>query len=98
MLVSGRGVLMSLLAVFVRGLRVFLRLLVLAEVVMMGGLMVMMRGGVVMSGGLMMMLARRMLRLCHGVVPPNRQLKTILVSSGFQSAVPSPLSAQTDCP
>ncbi len=72
MFVSGRGVLVSVLAVFVSRFGVLLRLLVLTEVMMMGGLMMMMGGGVVMSGGLMMMLAGRMFRLCHGAVPPNR--------------------------
>ena len=42
--------------------RVLLRVVVLAEIVMMGRLMVMMRGGVVVSGRLMVMLTRRMLR------------------------------------
>ena len=42
--------------------RVLLRVVVLAEFVMVGRLMVMMRGGVVVSGRLVMMLTRRMLR------------------------------------
>ncbi|WP_422311277.1 hypothetical protein [Roseiarcus sp.] len=53
-----------------------LGLFVLAEIVMMGGLIMMMGRGVVMSGGLMMMLAGRMLRgFCHGVFPPNRSIR-----------------------
>jgi hypothetical protein len=58
---------------FVSRFGVLLRVFVLAEVMVMGGLMMMMRGSVVMSGGLMMMLTGRMLRrLCHGAIPPNR--------------------------
>jgi hypothetical protein len=73
MFASGRGVLVSLLAMFVSRFGVLLRLFVLAKIMMMGGLMMMMRGRVVTSGGLMMMLTGRMLRgLCHGAVPPNR--------------------------
>jgi hypothetical protein len=72
MFASGRGVLVSLLAMFVSRFRVPLRLFVLAEVMMMGGLMMMMRGSVMISGGLMMMLAGRMLRgLCHGAFLPT---------------------------
>ena len=72
MFVGGRGVLVSLLAMFVSRFRVPLRLFVLAEVMMMGGLMMMMRGSVMISGGLMMMLAGRMLRgLCHGASLPT---------------------------
>ena len=59
---GGRGVLVGMLTMFVRRHGVLLRFLVLAEIVMMRGLVMMMRGGVVMGGGLMMMLARRMLR------------------------------------
>jgi hypothetical protein len=62
MFVGGRGVLVSLLTVLVSRFGVLLRLFVLAEIVMMGGLMMMMGRGVVMCGGLMMMLAGRMLR------------------------------------
>jgi hypothetical protein len=52
--------------VLVSGRRVFLRLFILADVVMVGGLMMMMRGGMVVSGGVMMMFARWMLlRLSH---------------------------------
>jgi len=46
---------------------VSLALFVFAKIVVMGGLMVMMSGRVMMGGGSMMMLARRMLRLSHGV-------------------------------
>jgi hypothetical protein len=75
MFVGRRGVLVSLLAVLVSRFGVLLRLFVLAEVVMMGGLMMMMGRGVVMCGGLMMMLAGCMLRgLCHGASPPNRSI------------------------
>ena len=68
MFVGGRGVLVSLLAMFVSRFGVLLpRLCVLAEVMVMGAPMMVMRGSVVMSGGLMMMLTGRMLRgLCHG--------------------------------
>jgi hypothetical protein len=67
MFASGRGVLVSLLAMFVSRFGMPLRVFVLAEVMMMGGLMMMMGGSVVISRGLMMMLTGRMLRgLCHG--------------------------------
>ena len=76
MFASGRGVLVSLLAMFVSRVSVLLRLFVLAEIMVMGGLMMMMRGGVVISGSLMMMLGSRMLwGLCHGAIPPNRSWK-----------------------
>ncbi len=72
MLVSSRSVFVSLLAMFVSGCGVLLRLFVLAEVMMMGGLMVMMGRSVVMSGGLMMMLTCRRLRgLSHGIFLPT---------------------------
>jgi hypothetical protein len=35
----------------------------------------MMRRRMVMSGSLMMMLTGRMLRFCHGAIPPNRSWK-----------------------
>ena len=57
--------LVSLLAMFVSRFGVLLRLFVLAEVMMMGGLMMMMGGSVVMTGRLMVILTGRMLRgLC----------------------------------
>jgi hypothetical protein len=72
MFASGRGVLVSLLAMFVSRVGMLFRVFVLAEVVMMGGLMMMMRGSVMISGGLMMMLTGRMLRgLCHGAFLPT---------------------------
>jgi hypothetical protein len=55
MFASGRGVLVSLLAMFVSRVSVLLRLFVLAEIMVMGGLMMMMRGGVVIRSSLMMM-------------------------------------------
>jgi hypothetical protein len=76
MFASGRGVLVSLLAMFMSRFGVIFRVFVLAKVMMMRGLMMMMRGGVVMRGGLMMMLTGWMLRgLCHGATPPNRSWK-----------------------
>jgi hypothetical protein len=67
MFASGRGVLVSLLAMFMSRFGVIFRVFVLAKVMMMRGLMMMMRGGVVISGGLMMMLTGWMPRgLCHG--------------------------------
>jgi hypothetical protein len=75
MFASGRGVLVSLLAMFVSRFSVILRLFVLAKIMMKGSLM-MMRGRMVMSGSLMMMLTGRMLRFCHGAIPPNRSWKT----------------------
>jgi hypothetical protein len=52
----------SELAMFVSRGCVFLRLFVLAKIVVMGRLMMMMRGGVMVSGRQVMMLTRRMLR------------------------------------
>jgi hypothetical protein len=75
MFASGRGVLVSLLAMFVSRFSVILRLFVLAKIMMKGSLM-MMRGRMVMSGSLMMMLTGRMLRFCHGAIPPDRSWKT----------------------
>ena len=72
MFASGRGVLVSLLAMFVSRFSVIFRLFVLAKIMMKGSLMMMMRGRMVMSGSLMMMLTGRMLRFCHGAIPPNR--------------------------
>jgi hypothetical protein len=51
MSVGGRGVLVSELTMFTRRSCVLLGFFVLANRVMMLGLMVMMRGGVVVSGG-----------------------------------------------
>jgi hypothetical protein len=66
MTVGSRGVFVGKLAMVESRSCVLLRLLVLAEFVMMGRLVVMMRGSVVVSGRLMVMLTRRMLRcLCH---------------------------------
>jgi hypothetical protein len=62
MFVGGRAVLVSLLAVLVSHFGVFLRLFVLAKIVVMGRLMMMMCGGVMVAGRLVMMLTRRMLR------------------------------------
>ena len=62
MFASGRGVLVSLLAMFVSRFSVILRLFVLAKIMM--------------KGSLMMMLTGRMLRFCHGAIPPNRSWKT----------------------
>jgi hypothetical protein len=70
MFVSGRRVLMSSLTVLVSGVRVLLRLVVLACIVEVSGLQMVMGRGLMMGGRLMMMLARRMLGLrCHDVVP-----------------------------
>ena len=76
MLESGRRVLVPLLAMLMRGLGVLLRLLVLADFMVMGGLMVMMGGGMVMGGCLQVMLAGRVLGFCHGAVPSERIEKT----------------------
>ena len=65
----------SELAMFVSRGCVFLRLFVLAKIVVVGCLMMMMCGRVVMRGRLMMVLTGRMLLgLCHGAVPPNRSI------------------------
>jgi hypothetical protein len=90
MFVSGRGVLLGLLTMFVRRHGVLLRLLVLAEIVMMRGLVMMMGGGVVMSGGLVVMLARRMFRLCHGAIPPNRSWKIPPIAASIWGGFCSP--------
>jgi hypothetical protein len=76
MFASGRGMLVSLLAMFVSRFSVILRLFLLAKIMMKGSLMMMMRRRMVMSGSLMMMLTGRMLRFCHGAIPPNRSWKT----------------------
>jgi hypothetical protein len=62
MTVGCRGMFVGKLAMFDSRSCVCLRLIVLAEFVMMGRLMVMMRGGVVVSGGVVVMLTRWMLR------------------------------------
>jgi|SRR5208337_1226082 len=67
---------MSLLAMLASRFGMLLRLFMLAKIVKMGGLMMVMCGRVVVCGGLMMMLTRRMLRLCHGAIPPDRSSKT----------------------
>jgi hypothetical protein len=72
MFVGGRGVRASLLAMFVSRVGVLFCLFLLAEVMMMGGLMMMMGGSVMISGGPMMMLTGRMLRgVCHGAFLPT---------------------------
>lgn len=61
---------------FVSSLGMLLRLVVLAEIMMVGGLVMMVGGGVMVSGGLMVVLTGRMLRrLCHVVVLPNQSAK-----------------------
>ena len=60
--VGGRGVLVSLLAMFVSCVGVLLRLFVFAEIMMMGGLVMMMRRCMVLRGSLVMVLTGRMLR------------------------------------
>jgi hypothetical protein len=63
----------TLLAMFESGNRMLLRLFVLTEIVMMGGLMMMMGGRVLMSGSLMVMFMSRMLRgFCHSAIPPQQ--------------------------
>jgi hypothetical protein len=74
----------SLLAMFVSRFRVLLRLFVLAEIMMMGGLMMMMCGSMMISGGLMMMLTGRMFRgLCHGAFLPTGLGKKIYAGCGL---------------
>ena len=61
--------LMGKLAMLFGRHRVFLRLFVFVDLMMMGCLMMMMGGGVVVSGGGLVMLARRVLgRFRHDVV------------------------------
>jgi hypothetical protein len=80
MLVGSLGVRVPVLAVFVSRFGALLRLFVLAEIMMMGGLMVVMGGSVMVSGGLMMMLACGVLRgFCHDVFLPNWALKSMPV-------------------
>ena len=67
MLVSSAGVLVPLLTVLVGGVGMLLRLVMLAQVVMVRCLMVVMGCGVVVSGGAVMMLARWMRGFGHGV-------------------------------
>jgi hypothetical protein len=62
MSVGARGMFVSEFAMFVSRSCVLLSFFVLAERVVVLGLMMMMRGGVVVSGCLVMMLTRRMLR------------------------------------
>ena len=83
--VGGRGVLVSLLAMFESCVGVFLRLLVFAQIMMMGGLVMMMRRCVVLSGSLVVVLTGRMHRgLCHGAIPPNQpSQKDALVVAGI---------------
>ena len=70
---GGLCVLVPLLAMFVSGVGVLFRLVVLAEIMMERGLMMVMGSGMVMAGSPMMMLARWM--LSHGIFLPNRFLK-----------------------
>jgi hypothetical protein len=62
MTVGSRAMFVSELAMFESRGCVFLRLFVLAKIVVMGRLMMMVYGGVMVSGRLVMMLTRRMLR------------------------------------
>jgi hypothetical protein len=72
MFVSGRRMFVPGPAVLVSSLSMLLRLLVLAKIVVVGGLVMMMSGSVVISGGLMMVLTGRMLGgLCHIEFPPQ---------------------------
>ena len=65
MLLGGRGVLVTVLAVLVRRLGVLLSVFMFADVMKVSGLEMMMRRGLVMSRRLMMVLARGMLGLRH---------------------------------
>jgi hypothetical protein len=53
---------------------VLLGVLVLAEIVVVRGLMVMVGGCMVMRGGFVVVLARLMRRPCHGFIPPRGNL------------------------
>jgi len=79
----------GLLAVFVCCGRVMLGLLVLANFMMMGGLVMMVRGRVVVSRCLMMMLAGRMLRRLGHVV--------FLLKGLFWGGMSSQRSTQGPC-
>jgi hypothetical protein len=70
MFVGGLGMPVTMLAMLMSGLGVLFRLLVLAKIVKMGGLVMVVSCGVVMRGSLMMMFTCRMFRLCHLVFPP----------------------------
>jgi hypothetical protein len=65
-------------------LGVLLRFFVLAQFMVMGRLMMMMGGSVMMGGCLEMMLACRVLGLCHGAVPPNRNEKPDPVTASMR--------------
>jgi hypothetical protein len=77
MFVSGRRMFVPGPAVLVSSLSMLLRLLVLAKIVVVGGLVMMMSGSVVISGGLMMVLTGRMLwGLCQIEFPPNQSVNS----------------------
>ena len=72
MTVGCRGMFVGKLAMFDSRSCVPLRLIVLAEFVMMGRLMVMMRGGMMVCRRLLVMVNRRVLWcLCHLAVVPS---------------------------
>jgi uncharacterized membrane protein YedE/YeeE len=80
MIVRSPGMLVRLLAVFVRRSRVLLRLFVFALLVIVGRLMVVMRGGVMVSRRLVVILSRRMLRwLSHLCVLPTQSFSAARV-------------------
>jgi hypothetical protein len=82
MLLGGPTVLVSLLAVLVSRVGVFLSLFVLADVVQVSGLEMMMGRSLMMSGRLMMMLARGMLVLRHDLFPFELSRKPSPCSNG----------------
>ena len=66
MTLGSRCMFVGVFAMFGRRGRVFFRLFVLPNIMMIGRLVMMMRGGVMVSGRRMVVLTRRMLRcLCH---------------------------------
>ena len=72
-LVSGRRVLVGEIAMFLGRGGVLFRLVMVAVLMMMRGLVMMVRSGMVVSGGGVVMLARRMLGgFCHGHTPPGK--------------------------
>jgi hypothetical protein len=87
-------------AVFLSGLCVILRFLVLAHRVVVLSLVMVMRGGVVVTGRVMVMFSRRM--FCHlSVLPlrrmrPNRKRVRNSSTTRFAPAGPDQVSGKTD--
>ena len=72
MLVGGLCMFGGELAMLMRSGGMLLGVFMLADCMMVSGLMAMMRGGVMVSGRLMMMLGRWMLGPCHFFIPSGK--------------------------